>query len=1063
MRFSVNRVALLLLGSGFCALVYQVAWLRLLRLIFGSSTPATAAVVAIFMAGIGFGSLILGNRVDRKSNPLAYYSKLEFWISLLAGLSPVAIVFARWAYTAGGGTAAMGPILGPLVRLLLAVLVLGLPTFLMGGTLPAVTRSVERSEDRGRRLLGLLYGSNTIGAVLGALATTFFSIELLGIKRTIWVAALINLLVAMMARQMSRDSKLTSPDRTEASEPPVIGDSEELLHGAETEPASQFVLSAAALVGFCFFLMELVWYRMLAPLLGGSSYTFGLILAMALLGIGVGGLAYGAGAYKRRPTMVGFATTCSLEALLIIIPFALGDRLAFLAAVLRDLSGLGFGGLIVAWTAVTAIVVLPASIVAGYQFPLLVAALGSGSRNVGRQVGRTYAWNTLGAIAGSLAGGFGLIPLIGAIGAWRLVVVILVILAAASMILGRASVSGRGQLFVPLSASLLALVLAASLGPTAFWRHSPIGAGRLQLAIQDSNELEEAIRFRNRVVQWEVDGRESSVSLQAEDGLTFYLNGKSDGHARTDAPTQVMSGLIGAALSPDPRRALVIGLGTGSSAGWLAEVSTMESVDVVELEPAITNVARACSPVNHNAMDHPKVHLIIGDAREVLVTARDKYDIIFSEPSNPYRAGISSLFSSDFYRAVLDKLNDDGILIQWLQGYEVDGQVVRTALATLKSVFGSVETWSVHQSDLLLVASRQPLVHDIDRIRARIEAEPFRSALSWTWGVKGVEGLYAGFIAPSAFAEAIYERERLSINTDDRPLIEFGFARNLGRNGLFQISELRALVSRLGMDQALGTDATLDWNLISEMRAARDVAFSAPPTMPPDADLEQRQRIEARALYVKGDLVDACSLWLAQHQAPQAPIDTVMIAECLAESGDDRAAQLALDLRQRKRGVEADAVTTRWHARNGRWNEALESLVATFEGYRADPWSHPPVIDRLLRLSLEIARHSPEAAHKIFAAAESPFSVRMFDLKRRALLYDIARLDRESELCVRALGHFEPLVPWDLAFLTDRWQCYEKRGSPLAARALRELEKFRSNQTLPLGWGLGQADKQFTE
>jgi predicted membrane-bound spermidine synthase len=490
-RLPVAKISLLLFGSGFCALVYQVAWLRLLRLIFGSSTPATAAVVAIFMGGIGLGSLILGPKSDRESSPLGFYAWLELGISVGAAVSPFLILLARWIYIAAGGSQQLGPALGTSLRLLLATLVLGLPTFLMGGTLPAVTRAVERSEDRGRRRLGLLYGANTLGAVLGALATTFFSIEVLGIRRTIWIACLLNLLVALLARRLARRLAVAHRLRS-LGRPPG-----ETRPAAALEPAAdrglvRLVLPAAAAVGFAFFLMELVWYRMLAPLLGGSSYTFGLILAVALFGIGIGGLVYGAGARQRRPTLLSFAVTCSLEALCLIIPFALGDRLAAATLVLRDLGGMGFSGLVLSWSLVVAAVVLPAALVAGYQFPLLVAILGTGRHRVGSEVGRTYAWNTVGAIAGSLAGGFGLLPLLSAPGAWRFSAILLVALAGVAALAGRRA-GRRHRIAWPLALGLLALVLSRSPGPTAFWRHSPIGAGRAKITFEDSNQLRQAI------------------------------------------------------------------------------------------------------------------------------------------------------------------------------------------------------------------------------------------------------------------------------------------------------------------------------------------------------------------------------------------------------------------------------------------------------------------------------------------------------------------------------------------------------------------------------------------
>ncbi|RMH18789.1 MAG: spermidine synthase, partial [Acidobacteria bacterium] len=200
---AASRVALLVFGSGFCALVYQVAWLRLLRLVFGASTVSSAAVLAIFMGGLGLGSLILGRRADRHPRPLAFYANLELGIALAAAASPLLILLIRSIYVALGGTAGLGLTLGTGLRLLLAALVLGLPTYLMGGTLPAVARAVERRRDRGRRLVALLYGANTLGAVTGALASTFVALELLGIRTSIWAAAVLNLAVAGAAHLLA--------------------------------------------------------------------------------------------------------------------------------------------------------------------------------------------------------------------------------------------------------------------------------------------------------------------------------------------------------------------------------------------------------------------------------------------------------------------------------------------------------------------------------------------------------------------------------------------------------------------------------------------------------------------------------------------------------------------------------------------------------------------------------------------------------------------------------------------------------------------------------------------
>jgi spermidine synthase len=1054
-QLSLARISLLVFGSGFCALVYQMAWLRLLRLIFGASTPATAAVVAIFMGGIGAGSLILGPRADRQRSPLGFYSNLEFGIAVSAALSPLLIQLVRWLYIAAGGSQGLGLTLGTVMRIFLATLVLGVPTFLMGGTLPAITRAVERTEDQGRRLLGVLYGANTLGAVLGAVLTTFFTIEILGIRRSIWVACLVNLLVALWARNLARSQTQATQRSSLAHGKSDNGKPNAATSGDAASPPvpAALILGAAAIVGFAFFLMELVWYRMLAPLLGGSSYTFGLILAVALLGIGAGGLLYGAGSQHRRPSLLAFATTCSLEALFMIFPFALGDTLAVTALVLRDLGGLGFAGLMVSWSAVVSLVVLPAAIVAGYQFPLLVAILGSGRDRVGSEVGWTYAWNTAGAILGSLAGGFGLIPLLSATGAWRLVTVLLVLLALVTAWIGARGQAWR-RLVTPVALGSVALLLSTAAGPTAFWRHSPIGAGRLKVEFADRNQLINAIHRKNRVVFWQAEGRESSIAMQSIDGASFLISGKVDGHTRGDASTQVMSGLIGAALHPDPKSSLVIGLGTGSSAGWLAEVPSMERVDVVELEPDIAEVARYSESVNRRVLDNPKVHLIIGDGREILLTTAREYDIVFSEPSNPYRAGIASLFTRDFYQAVTGRLTDDGIFIQWLQGYEVDGQIVRTALATLGSVFDAVEVWHTNPADLLLIASNRPIEHSPSRLARVLAQDPLHFAMSRIWGVEGIEGFYAGFIANDGLTRAILDEEQHWINTDDRPIIEFGFARSLGRKGQFKIEDLIRLARARGEHRPRGlTPDSVNWDLVEDLRSARAAAV-ANAIVIPDAKGEEEARIQARFRFVEGQLRESCIAWKGQSLQPTAPIDILLLAECTAEAGEDLAVPLIEKLRLDGRIVEADAVEARRLWRQGQHGAAMEPLVRSLTGYRIDPWPYPPTMQRLIELASEAVRARPELGAEVFAALTEPFALDQFAEIRRANLFEIALQSGSDELCLRAIEAFGTWIPWDEVFLPERLRCLEALNHPQASRARQDLETFRAIAPFPLAAGL---------
>src|SRR5437762_21593 len=480
-------VALLLVGSGFCALVYEVAWLRMLRLVFGVSTAASAAVLAIFLGGLGLGGLLLGRRADRARSPLRLYADLETGVAVAAAATPLLLTVVARLYFLLGGTAVLGLAGATVVRLALAAVVLGLPAVLMGGTLPAAVRAVERGADAGRRGAGLLYGANTLGAVGGSLYATFLALELLGSNLTVWSASLLNLVLALAARLLAARAGAPAVTPRESTAPAP----------AAAAPVA-LVLVAAAAVGFAF--------------------------------------------------------------------------------------------LLVVWLAVTMPVVLPAAVVAGYQFPLLVGLLGAGERRVGREVGLAYASNTLGAIVGSLAGGFGLIPLLTAPGAWRAVVLVLIALGAACLLQAlRGGAALRGGL-VPLGLGLASALLCLADGPTAFWRHSAIGAGRLEASFTAPNDLRRLLDERRRRIVWEADGIESAVALDAWNAYGFLINGKNDGNTIGDAPTQVMLGLIGALQHPRPRTALVIGLGTGSTAGWLAQVPSIERVDVVALEPAVVPV-----------------------------------------------------------------------------------------------------------------------------------------------------------------------------------------------------------------------------------------------------------------------------------------------------------------------------------------------------------------------------------------------------------------------------------------------------------------------------------------
>ena len=410
---------------------------------------------------------------------------------------------------------------------------------------------------------------------------------------------------------------------------------------------------------------------------------------------------------------------------------------------------------------------------------------------------------------------------------------------------------------------------------------------------------------------WEGDGTESGVALiQNRTGYAFIVNGKSDGSARDDAGTQVMSGLVGALAHPNPRRALVIGLGTGSTAGWLGAVPSIERVDVVELEPLILDVARACAAVNHDVLNNPKVHITIGDARETLLTSRDRYDLIASEPSNPYRAGIASLFTQEFYRAAADRLTDDGVFVQWVQAYEIDTPTLRTIYATLASVFPQVETWHTNPGDLVLVASKQRRTLSSERPR------PANRRRAVQVGAR----FRVARDRRSRIARALHRQRRrwragsreargVDLNTDDRNIVEFRLARSVGI-ALTTVADIRnAARAAAASRPPLHDGEAVQWPAVDTAW----LSYTAGDGLVPGyTNGGTARRAGAAGRAHSGTTETRISsrrarLWEQQPEGARDPTEMAMLADITADTGFEQAMAFIDRLRVHRPG-EADVM-----------------------------------------------------------------------------------------------------------------------------------------------------------
>jgi len=1039
-QIPLHRLALLVCFSGCAALIFQVAWMRELRLVFGATTAAVAAVLAIFMAGLGLGSAVLGRRIERAANPLFVYGALEAAIALSVAASPFLITLGSSIYFALGGQEVLGLFAATLTRLAIAAVVMAVPTFLMGGTLPAAVRAVTSADDTRRRKLAVLYGANTLGAVFGAAGTTLYSLECIGTRATLWLGCAIGLLVGALAISQSRKFKPIVPDRIDAANRLAI----DALRAADMPDPLAYrewlIYFAAAVLGFAFFALELVWYRMLAPILGGTAFTFGLILCVALFGIGLGGIAYNYMFNRYRPTWSALAVTCGLEALFTIIPFALGDRLALMTASAAR-SAHGFLPLIGVWTYIIGMTVFPVALVSGIQFPLLIGLLGRGSQRVSEQLGRAYAWNTLGAIAGSLVAGFGALPLLGALGLWQAIAAALAVLSVIVLV-GGPKIERRGAAVV---AGLVVLTFTCMFaeGPTAAWRHSGIGSGRSGIRFADQNSVQRWLNEKRRSNIWEADGVECSVGLNDFDGLAFIVNGKSDGNSLSDASTQIGSAIVGAMLHQDPRNVLVIGLGTGESAGWFAEFRDIERVDVVEFEPVIDEVARRCSAVNCDVLNHPRVRRIYDDGREYVFTTQNTYDIIFSEPSNPYRAGVAALYTQEFYNAVRRRLNPGGIFVQWLQAYEVDTTSVLTVLATARSAFKYVEVWQTMGSDLQVVCSDSPIVYTAADLRARMEQRRMKEALAVAWDAHDLEGFLAHFVGGTNWVDVFTEIDFVPINTDERTILEYSFAKTVGRQTPFSIEVMRERLKNLGYHKPNMTEP-IDWDLVELRRQTFNLVTIGQVLPTLVVNPEYRAIVEAMLRFQNEDYIGAAEKWPASVTDPGDDVLRLVLARILAERGSDECLVL---LAKAETIYPADVAAVRaiYFVRTKDMPRAADSLTSFLSRLSTNPWCVPVVSRDAVGLAVDIANADAALAKKLLPVLSQPYVAHRYQTARLRARVLVAVKVGPQEV-VDALAEMEPNVMWSAEILKPRAEAYAAIDHPLSVRAQRDWELFQRNE-----------------
>lgn len=685
-------VFLLLFVSGGTGLVYELVWSKRLANVLGNSGQAHALVLAVFMGGLALGAWIFGSAADRARRPVALYGALELFVGAYA------LVFERVLDACSGVYLAAAPGVTA-AKLLLAGFALLPPTIAMGGTVPVLTRYFAADLVAARAQLAALYAVNSLGAATGALLAGLWLVPAMGLTASERCAAVANLLLAIGALAVGlRGAPVVS-----------AGPAVQAEQGAR---AARVALVCVALTGFTAMLYEITWVRLLAIVIGGTTYAFTLILAAFILGIGLGSFWIA----RRAAAADELLLFAKLQVGLIVsicLALPLYGRLPYqflgLWASMPRTAETWPRFQLETFFVCCAVVVVPAFFM-GASFPCIARAALKDAARLGRQLGRVYLVNTAGTVSGSLAGGLWLLGAIGLEGSFALGLVVNLLAAV---------LAARTRWLVLAVASLVAFTAGAR-----GWADLVERSGRYRewnRTFASFEQFRAAVEARSRVL-FEGDDVFASVLVgETPNGLRYLrINGKVDASNGDDNDMQVLSAHLGALLHPGPvKRVLLVGLGTGITAGSLLRYP-VERVDVVEISPQVVAAARLFDKDNHHALDDPRLVLHVDDAKTFLLLAKEPYDLIVSEPSNPWVSGVSGLFSRDFFELAKQRLAPNGRIVQWVHTYESTRPLVQLVVRTLRGSFEHGTTW-LGPKDLVLVAGREPQDFDFEAMARALE------------------------------------------------------------------------------------------------------------------------------------------------------------------------------------------------------------------------------------------------------------------------------------------------------------------------------------------------------
>ena len=874
--------------SGLAGLIYEVSWTRMLTLYIGHTTAAASAVVAAFLgglaAGAGAGGVIASRLTARRS--LLIYIALELAVVACAVLLPFELAalkpLLRWAY----GDGAPGLVF-PAVRVLSCLLMVFIPALALGGTFPMAIRWYAEDAAVPARQSSALYFVNTVGAAVGSLLAGFVLIPALGIAGTTRVgigasvvAALLVWIVFLSGTGHRAPGSVKAPAHPQRKS------------GARSpEPGARhwIPITVLGLSGFAALMHEIAWTRILSLVLGPTTYAFAATLAAVITGVAIGSGA-GAGMVGRtRHPAAWLSFTLAAAAVTATWTYSLaGARIPFLVATQVASSSNLFDQFLRQGSLLTVALILPTAACLGAAFPLALAMVGNRDR-----FGMVYAVNTVGAVSGSLAAGFFFIPRFGL--QPTLTVVTGCLIAAVVIVIAWGPLSRNARIGGALAAAAAVAMLAFS--PP--WDRALLASGVYIYAPYVPKDLDLRTLLKAGTLLYYREGAAATVSVKKLTGTTtLAVDGKVDASNRSDMLTQKMVAHLPLLLHDNPREVMVVGLGSGATVGSALR-HPITRADVLEISTEVVAASHFFIAENYDALKDPRTNLIVGDGRSHLLLTNRNYDVIISEPSNPWIAGVAALFTREFFSGARDRLATGGIMCQWANAYNISDSDLRSIAATFRSVFPNGSIWLVGGDDVLFVGSEKP----IDARLANIERNWRRPGVADDLAKVSVLDTFSIL---SLYMGGPAELERYAQGarpfSDDRMTLEFSAPRELHRrSGGDNAAALGALLGKDGGPDAIrrakATAGAMGWRHRAQMMAKADVHGAAYDDFVRALTIDPTDRDTLEA-FVKTAMVSRRSsdalAWIKALAAARSPsVDILIATSKLLASIDLRADAMA--------------------------------------------------------------------------------------------------------------------------------------------------------------------------